>query len=283
MTPHPPSLRLAVAQLRLVDGDRDANLGRILEVLSAHGPTHDIVLLPETCTSGFASPEDVARLAEPLDGPTVQALQSAARRHDLLVVAGIAERAPEGLYNTAVLVDGDGLRGAYRKTHLWLDDRGMFLPGDRFVALPWRGTRVAPLICFDLEFPETARAVAGLGAELALACNGNMEPYAPVHRLATAARALENQMFVAMANRTGPGRRMNFAGGSLVAGPDGRVLAEAGTEETVLSVTLQMADVATARTAYDYLALRRVGLALDSAVDGGSAARIPGSARAGQP
>jgi len=283
MTPQAPPLRIAVAQLRLVDGDRDANLGRVLEVIAAHGPTHDILLLPETCTSGFASLEDVARLAEPLDGLTVRTLQSAARRHDLLVVAGIAERAPEGLYNTAVLVDGDGLRGAYRKTHLWLDDRGMFLPGDDFVALPWRGTRLAPLICFDLEFPETARAVAALGAELALACNGNMEPYAPVHRLATAARALENQMFVAVANRTGPGRRMNFAGGSLVAGPDGCVLAEAGTEETVLSVALQMGDVASARAAYDYLTLRRVGLTLDAAGEGGSAARIPGRSRVGQP
>ena len=260
MSANPDSLRIAVAQLELIDGDRDANLAKIAATVAAHGDGHDILVLPETCTSGFASLDDVDRLAEPLDGPTVRTLQSLARAHDLLIVAGIPERAPEGLYNTAVLVDGNGPRTSYRKTHLWLADRDKFLPGERFVTTQWRGMTVAPLICFDIEFPETARAVCALGARLIVVCNGNMEPYAHAHRVAAMARAQDNQCFVAMANRTGRGRVDVFAGGSLVTAPDGRVLAEAGREETVLSVSIDPAEIETSRHDYDYLALRRIGL-----------------------
>ncbi|MBL8532262.1 MAG: carbon-nitrogen hydrolase family protein [Betaproteobacteria bacterium] len=256
-------MRIAVAQLELIDGDRDANLARIAATIAAHGDGHDILVLPETCTSGFASLDDVARLAEPLDGPTVRTLQALARAHDLLIVAGMPERAPEGLYNTAVLIDRDGLRTSYRKTHLWLADRDKFLPGERFVTTQWRGVTVAPLICFDIEFPETARAVCALGARLIVVCNGNMDPYAHAHRVAAMARAQDNQCFVAMANRTGRGRVDVFAGGSLVTAPDGRVLVEAGREETVLSVSIDPAEIEASRRDYDYLALRRIGLSAD--------------------
>ena len=263
MPANPASLRIAVAQLELIDGDRDANLAKIAATIAAHGDGHDILVLPETCTSGFASLDDVDRLAEPLDGPTVRTLQALARAHDLLIVAGMPERAPEGLYNTAVLIDRDGLRTSYRKTHLWLADRDKFLPGERFVTTQWRGVTVAPLICFDIEFPETARAVCALGARLIVVCNGNMDPYAHAHRVAAMARAQDNQCFVAMANRTGRGRVDVFAGGSLVTAPDGRVLAEAGREETVLSVSIDPAEIESSRREYDYLALRRIGLSTD--------------------
>lgn len=270
-------VRLAVAQIELIDGDRDANVRRMLALAERVGPDHDVLLLPETCTSGFASPDDVERLAEPIDGPTITALTDIARRHDLLIVTGLAERATDGLYNASVVVDADGPRLVYRKTHLWLADRDVFLPGDRLVTTDWRGVRIAPLICFDVEFPETARAVAALGARLVLVSDGNMDPYGPVHRVAAMARAQENQVFVAMANRTGPGRFDMFSGGSLVAAPDGRLLAEAGTEDTVLSVTLDLSELATARRVYDYLVLRRVALSLEgeNAIRGLPSVHIP--------
>jgi len=117
--------------------------------------------------------------------------------------------------------------------------------------------RLGQLICFDLEFPDTARVLADAGAELILVSNGNMEPYAHVHRNAALARAQDNQVFVAMANRTGAGRTTVFAGGSMVADPFGRVVAEAATAECTLSVTIDTDAIAEARRLYTYRALRR--------------------------
>jgi (R)-amidase len=250
-------LRLAVAQPTLADGDREANLARIRALVAVHGDAHDILVLPETCTSGFASREDVERLAEPPDGPTLQELRTLAARHDLLIAAGLAERSADGLYNSQFLVDGTGIVGHYRKTHLWLGDHDKFRPGQWLRTCDWRGMRLGQLICFDIEFPDAARALADAGAELILVSNGNMAPYAHVHHTAALARAQDHQVFVAMANRTGPGRVEHFAGGSIVVDPWGRALAEAGTGSCVLSVTIETAAIAEARAAYHYRALRR--------------------------
>jgi (R)-amidase len=85
-------------------------------------------------------------------------------------------------YNTSVLVTPDGIALRYRKTHLWPSERGLFQPGDRYVTALWKGVRVGILICYDIEHPESARALGQLGAELILVTNGNMDPYGPVHR-----------------------------------------------------------------------------------------------------
>jgi len=94
---------------------------------------------------------------------------------------------------------------AYRKTHLWASDKGVFHPGNRMMTCEWNGLRVGILICYDIEFPETARALATLGADLLIVTNGNMDPYGMVHRNAIIARAMENQVFAVMVNRCGKG------------------------------------------------------------------------------
>ncbi|MBN0038359.1 carbon-nitrogen hydrolase, partial [Pseudomonas aeruginosa] len=101
----------------------------------------------------------------------------------------------------------------YRKTHLWVSEPGLVLPGDRFATLQWRGGRIGLLICYDSEFPESARALAELGAELILVSDGNMEPFGHVHRTSIAARAQENQVFAVVVNRVGEGEdAITFAG-----------------------------------------------------------------------
>ena len=99
----------------------------------------------------------------------------------------------------------EGIALQYRKTHLWPSERSDFSPGDRFTTVLWRGVRVGLLICYDIELPETSRALAQLGAEVVIVTNGNMDPYGPVHRTAIMARAQENQLFAVMVNRVGAG------------------------------------------------------------------------------
>jgi (R)-amidase len=117
------------------------------------------------------------------------------------------------------------------------------------------------LICYDIEFPESARALAQLGAELLIVTNGNMDPYASTHRTAIMARAQENQAFALMVNRVEAGDDgLVFAGGSALVDPLGTLLFEAGREEGTFSVELDFDRLEIARRDYRYLDDQRLKL-----------------------
>jgi (R)-amidase len=183
---------------------------------------------------------------------------------------GLAERDGSRFFNTTVLVDERGeIALRYRKTHLWASDVGVFEPGDRYEVCSFKGMTVGLLICYDIEFPETARAVASLGADLLIVTNGNMDPFGPVHRRAIVARAMENQMFAALVNRIGPGDdNLTFPGESALIDPFGDVVCDAGRQETVLHATLDHARLEGAREHYRYLHDARI--ALDLATEDGA-------------
>ena len=223
--------RIRLIQSTLGDGDVAANLNQALALIAQCAGQVDLVVFSETYIPGFPTPQNVARLAEPLDGPSLSALRDAARQAGVSVAIGLAERDGEGFYNTAVLIDHEGgLLLKYRKTHLYESDLGVFKPGAEFPVCRWNGIRVGLLICFDIEFPETARMLANKGAEIILVLDGMMKPHGHVHRRVVPVRALENQVYVLMANRVGAGDRYTLSGESQVADPFGRVLAIASTE-----------------------------------------------------
>jgi len=247
-------LDIALAQIPVKEGAVRENLNRVHALVEEHGPRNDLILFPETCLSGFSRRDEVHDSAEGLDGPTISGLCALTRRLDTSILLGLAERTEAGVYNTAVLIGPQGVVTSYRKTQLWKADRPIFLPGNTLRVVPWNGVRVGLLICYDIEFPEPARALAGMGAELILVANSNMKPYGPTHARAAAARAQENQVFLAMANRVGAGRDDEFAGMSMVIGPDGEALRALNDQTAVSSVRIDTDAVAASRVAYHYLA-----------------------------
>ena len=252
-------MKIELVQLAGRDGDTAYNLSRTLNAIATCADDTDLLVFPETHLTGFVGGKQLAQVAEPLTGPTLQTVLRAVRERGVSVVVGIAENHHGTFYNTSVLVTPEGIALQYRKTHLWPTERGDFCPGDRFTTVLWQGVRVGLLICYDIELPETARALAQLGAELIIVTNGNMDPYGPVHRTAIMARAQENQVFALMVNRVGAGDdALVFAGGSMVVDPFGRVLFEAGREETRQVVELDFAQLKAARRDYDYLKDRRL-------------------------
>lgn len=254
-------MRIEIAQLSGADGDKAHNLARALQAIAQAAPSTRLLVLPELYLTGFPSRRNVAALAEPLDGPTLGAVRAAARSKGVAVAIGTTELDAGRHYNTTVLVDADGaivLR--YRKTHLFGAEQGVFAPGDELVTTLWHGVRVGLLICYDIEFPETARALAQLGAQLLVVTNGNMDPYGPVHRTCIGARALENQAYAVMANRVGTGHDFVFAGGSAVVDPFGTFVLEAGRDEATLATTLELARLDAARAHYDYRKEQRLRL-----------------------
>jgi 5-aminopentanamidase len=227
-------VRVACCQAAVAVGDPDANraaLGRLLREAARGGA--QIAVLPELAASGyaFADRDEAWSLSEPLDGPTVTAWQEVAAEHGMVVVGGLCERADGELHNSAVLVDGGGVRAVYRKAHLWDAESLVFAPGSAPPPVVDTAVgRVAMVVCYDLEFPEWIRLPALAGAELLCApVNWPAGPAPAGERAAEVVRvqadAAVNRMFVAACDRVGAERGVDWVGGSVIVDPDGWPLA----------------------------------------------------------
>jgi predicted amidohydrolase len=192
-----------------------------------------LLVAPEMYLTGYALPDHaVAALAEPADGPGAARVAAIATAHGLAIAYGYPELGPGGaVFNSVQLVGADGARLAgYRKTHLFGDfESRVFRPGDTpVVQARLNGLTVGLLICYDVEFPEAVRAHALAGTDLLVVPTALMRPYDFVPHTLVPARAYENQMYVAYANRQGAEGEFDFTGLSCLAGPDGVVRARAG-------------------------------------------------------
>ncbi|SIS68106.1 carbon-nitrogen hydrolase family protein [Alicyclobacillus vulcanalis] len=261
-TSDPAPIRVALAQLAVADGDVERNLTKIataLEQASRQGA--DVLLTPELSLTGLVSGEVRERLAEPPNGGMQQALSELARCYGVATVFSYPEKGAGGEISIATrLVSGDGACiHVYHKMHLFAEEKHAYAPGDALSAFSWRNWTAGILTCYDLEFPEPARRLAVQGCRLLFVNAANMEPYETIHRTFLLARAMENQMFVVYCNRVGRNARYRYRGMSGVAAPDGTVLLDLGLdEEAVQCVDLDWSLVLRSRSAYDYLADRRL-------------------------
>ena len=219
----------------------------------AHAQGAELLVCPEMSLTGYAiGPERVTDLAEPADGPLAQAVAAIAQRHRLAIVYGYSEQHPGGgkPFNAAQAIDTDGKRiGHCRKTHLFGDmDRAQFSAGDTpSEVFTWRGWRLGLLICYDVEFPETVRALALQGADAVLVPTANMLGYDEVTTLLMPARAYENRVALAYANACGDEGVLSYGGFSTVVQANGAVLALAGREAALICATLHPEAVTQAR------------------------------------
>ena len=230
-------MRTLIAQLAPAPGDLAANASRVERALAEH-PDAELAVFPELFLSGYELP-DAAKLAVSQGDDVLDLLRDAAARHRTAIIVGLIERLGGGaLANSALCLDSDGsTAGIYRKTHLFGDaEQHAFQAGDELVVVRLAGRLVAPLICFDVEFPEPARLVARAGSELLVTIAANMHPYGPDHELATRARALDNRRPHVYVNQVGRHRGLAFAGLSAAIDADGRVVADAGADELLLEV-----------------------------------------------
>ncbi|MFD7326661.1 carbon-nitrogen hydrolase family protein [Streptomyces sp. NPDC059875] len=262
-----PALRTALLQSSGELGDVAANL-KILDEAAARAAAAGagLLLAPELFLTGYAIGADMARLAEPSDGPSAQAVAAVAARHGLAVAYGYPERDTERhgvLYNAAQLIGADGaVLARYRKTHLYGGfEHQWFTPGDdSVVQAELGGLTVGLMICYDVEFPENVRAQALAGTDLLLVPTALMHPAEVVAESVVPVRAFENQMYVAYANRAGSEGEFEFVGLSTLAGPDGTARARAGRGEDLVIGDVDPALLAASRADNPYLRDRRPGL-----------------------
>jgi 5-aminopentanamidase len=222
-----------------------------------------LLVAPEMFLTGYAIGDDIARLAEPADGESADAVAELCTRHGLAIASGDPERRGEAVYNSAQLISADGTRLAgYRKTHLFgCFERDHFTPGEQpVVQAELGGLTVGLMICYDVEFPENVRAHALAGTDLLVVPTAQMHPFQFIAESMIPVRAFENQMYVAYVNRVGREGDFEFVGLSALAGPDGVARARAGRGEELVFADADPALLAASREANPYLEDRRPGL-----------------------
>jgi len=225
------NVRIACAQLAPAVGDAEGNRRLAREAAKeAIGAGASIVLLPELVTSGyvFESAEEARELAQRTDGPALSDWAEEAARGKAVVVGGFAELGEGGaIYNSAAVVGPDGLLAVYRKTHVWDREKLWFTPGSEpppIVETPFG--RIGVAVCYDLYFPELTRALALAGADL-IAIPANLplfprpEGERPVEIALAQATSYVSKVWVAVCDRAGPERGVEWTGASCIVDPDG--------------------------------------------------------------
>ncbi|ELS54823.1 carbon-nitrogen family hydrolase [Streptomyces viridochromogenes] len=234
----------------------------------------DLVVLPELWTTGAFAYEDFGSEAEPLEGPTYDAMAKAASDAGVWLHAGsIPERTASGsgsaagdgpLYNTSLVFSPSGdLAAAYRKIHRFGFDKGeavLMGAGQELVTVRLPATTMGVATCYDLRFPELFRGLVDAGAETLVVPAGWPERRRAHWTLLAQARAVENQAFVLACGTAGTHAGVPQAGHSIVVDPWGEVLAQAGAGEQVLTVEFDPGKVAVTREQFPALKDRVLGL-----------------------
>jgi len=257
-------VRVATIQMAMKVGDKKANLKKGLAMVNAAAQKGaKMILLPELFTTEyFAWWRDTKYFdyAEPIPGPTTARVGELARKLSVYVVAPFYEKEGPGMYyNSAVLIGPKGeIVGRQRKMHIPAVkslEKLYFQPAEpNFPVFQTKYGRVGICICYDRLFPEVCRALALNGAEMIFVpIAGTIFP--KVSTLDT--RALENVLFVVAANKVGEEDGHRYTGGAMIVNPEGKIIAQGGTEEEIVMADIDLEDVEKARKAFPYFRDRR--------------------------
>jgi 5-aminopentanamidase len=235
-------IRVALVQYTPIHGRKAENLLAIAGLLE--DVEADLIVMPELCTTGyfFTSGDELAPLAEGTHGEASKLLGGIAVSKQAIIVAGIAEAAGSLLYNSVFVFRPEGGEPlVYRKSHLFYKESMVFKPGDTgFPVFTDRrlDVTIGVMLCYDWRFPEAARCLALDGADV-IVCPSNLVTDAWMKVMP--ARAIENKLFVAVANRAGSetkeGESLEFRGRSALYDPWGEplLLAEASGDRVLVA------------------------------------------------
>ncbi|MGQ9683329.1 MAG: carbon-nitrogen hydrolase family protein [Anaerolineae bacterium] len=223
-------ITVAVVQMSPLLNQVGDNLKRMVEIIDAIGRAHktDIIVFPELITTGYECGVRFTDLAERIPGPATNVLAEQARDYHTYIAFGMVEKhkVESVLYDAAVLIDPEGeVAQTYRKVHLRGEERLAFRSGFRNLAVETPFGLVGLLLGWDVAFPEAARCLTLQGVELVCVLAAWENPHTASWRTLLSARALENAIFVAAANRLGEEPTISFCGDSVILGPRGEVYA----------------------------------------------------------
>ncbi len=249
---------IGLAQFSVRTGDTSYNLAaaiQSMESLAQNGAT--LVLLPELWSCGFDNENMEAHAGRT---PSILAeIQDICQRLDIIAGGSLPEKHAHGISNTFYLVDKNGnIAGKYRKIHLFspMGEDRIFVPGNEAIVCDTSLARIGLAICFDLRFPELFRKLAIDGAEIIMVSAQWPAPRIRHWDILMAARAVENQVFVAGVNTCARTKAHIFPGHSRVISPEGHMAADAGTTPGTASAMIDLGAIKATRSLFDTLQMR---------------------------
>jgi predicted amidohydrolase len=260
-------MKIAASQIACALGDVAANIAKMREFCArAKQEGAELIVFPEASDTGYSMPV-ISQSATPWTEAAVPALQEIAKEFSLTIVAGVSERDGDFVYNSQAFIDPCGnILASYRKTHLFVlapnDESSCYTPGDKFVSVAFSGFNFGLSICYDLRFPEVSRALAlEHGANVLLVSSAWPLPRVEHLRALAVARAIENQSYLVLANRTGVDAGVTCCGMSAIIDPSGVTLASAsGDHEELLIADISSEVISAMRNKIPVFANRRIDL-----------------------
>lgn len=241
------NLRCLLVQTQLFWADAVANRDQLQTIVSNHAGDCDLVVFPETFTSGFLG--DVEAEPETMDGATLDWMKTLAKELDSVICGSAAISIAQGTANRFLWVEPDGNVQYYDKHHLFSyggEDK-RYIAGTERKVFRYRGWRICPQVCYDLRFPVWCRNRDDYDALLFVA--NWPEPRTSAWSALLRARAIENQCFVIGVNRSGRDPRgFEYIGGSAIFDPLGETVLDLGTKENSACATIDIDLVKTVRT-----------------------------------
>ncbi|WBW71865.1 mitochondrial omega-amidase [Schizosaccharomyces osmophilus] len=225
------SVRVCCVQMAPEVGDVKGNVKRMSEyvdeVMSKEAV--DMIVFPELVTSGYECGDMFIDLAEYVEtSDTIHFMCKVAKKYAVHVVFGFPERRSrekKEVFNSCVYIDSDGhVCGTYQKMHLFGQEQNYFSHGTKFPIFNTPFGKMGLLICWDTAFPEAARMYSLQGADFLIVSSNWEKPYQDDWDLVVSARALDNCIPIAAANRVGKDKTLGFFGHSRIVGPTGKVI-----------------------------------------------------------
>ena len=245
-------VNVALAQISCKVGDKKHNINVMKKnIKRAKEKGANLVIFPELSLTGYLNRDLAYELAEPIPGSSIHSFEEIAEKENIHIVFGMPEQSEKAhavLYNTAVLLGPDGLIGKYRKMHLpthsVFEEKRYFRLGYEAPVFETELGKMGLTICYDMFFPEISRLLRLKGSQLTICISASPAVRSRFFEVFTAARALENTVFLADVNLVGFEDGLQFWGGSRIIAPDGSILAKAKYDEEDLVIgTIDYADL----------------------------------------
>ena len=237
-------IKIALAQISSKRENKERNLKKIEEfTIKAKEQGADLVVFPELSLTGYILHDQVYELAEIVPGPSTKRVEELAERTGMHIIFGmieLSEKTEATIFNTAVFVGPTGFIGKFRKmylpTHSIFEEKRYFRPGYQTAAFNTAIGCIGLLICYDIYFPEVCRLIRLKGAKLIVCISASPAVRRGYFEVLTAARALENTVFLAYVNLAGVEDGLQFWGGSRLVSPTGELLGKAKYDEEDLVI-----------------------------------------------
>lgn len=247
-------LKITTFQAYLFWENCDKNLQNLALRLSSIREKTDLIVLPEMFNTGFSM--NTEKLAEEMDGKTMEWMQNQARKFECVVTGSLIIRENGKYYNRLIWMNPDGSYQHYDKRHLFGlgQEDEHFSPGTEKLFVELKGWKICPVICYDLRFPVWLRNNPDSPYDLLLLIASWPDKRALHWRTLIPARAIENQSFVVAVNRVGhDGNEVFHSGGSMCIAADGSVIYYKPNDEDLYTFTINKADLEKTRRIYPFL------------------------------